>query len=168
MNQENLKNFEFNEYILRNISLFDEVLEECGESPLLENKNFATFLDFPISSNTLTLEYLQKTENTVSMIIWFGYNSLRIDIDGMSETFEWAKKHIDESPEKVVDIIRNLFTGYISIETRRSSRFVQMFDSNGFFDDSFSYNNLFHMITGRYLFRHKDFRRLYLPMFSKK
>ena len=85
----------------------------------------------------------------------------------MNETFEWATEHIDKDRDSVIEVIRNLFTGFVLIETRGASRFIQIFDSNEIFVHSFSYNNLFHILTGLYLFRYKNYRRLYLPVFSK-
>ncbi len=96
MSQTNLKTYEFESYLLYNVKLFDDVLVECGEPPLLENENFSTFWDFLTTSNYLLLEYLQKKNNTIPLTIWIENDSLRIDIDGIPETFEWAKKHIDE------------------------------------------------------------------------
>lgn len=106
--------------------------------------------------------------NALPIVVWFEAEDLKIDIDRMNETFEWSKKQIGETREKILELIRNLLTGFISIETRSSSRFVQIFDADGFFVQELSYNNLFHMLTGLYLFRHKNFRRLYLPIFSIK
>lgn len=168
MSEINLKKYEFESYLIDNIKLFDEVLDECGELPLLENKHFSPFLDFLVTSRYLVVELNTSKPNTLPIVIWLEGEDLRIDIEQMNETFEWSKKQIEESREKVIEFIRNLFTGYISIETRKSSRFVQIFDAEGFFTHSYSYNNLFHMITGLYLFRHKNFRRLYLPIFSKQ
>ncbi len=167
MSEINLKEFEFDEQLLKNVGLFDEVLREAGELPLLENKNFSPFLDFSITPHSLVLELTSSKANILPITIWFEPDGLRIDIDGMNETFDWSKKQIDETREKVIELIRNLFTGYVLIETRRASRFIQMFDTDGFFVNSFSYNNLFHMITGLYLFRYKNYRRLYTPIFSK-
>ena len=168
MNEVNLKNYEFKSYLLDNVKLFDEVLAECGEPPLLENSNFSAFLDFPITSGYLVLEAVTKRESTLPITIWFEGDSLRIDIEGMNETFDWSKKQIEETREKIVELIRNLFTGFILIETRKSSRFIQIFDADGFFALALSYNNLFHMLTGLYLFRYENYHRLYLPIFSKR
>lgn len=167
-NEINLKEFEFDEKLLENIRLFDEVLNELSEPLLFENPNFTVYSSPGIYPHYLVMETTNKTANTLPIIIWFEADDLRIDIDQMNETFDWSKKQIEETREEVVGLIRNLFTGFISIETRNSSRFVQIFDAEGFFVQQFSYNNLFHMFTGLYLFRHKNFRRLYLPLFSKK
>ena len=167
MSETNLKTYEFENYLLDNVKLFDEVLDELGEPPLLENANFSTFLDFPITSQYLTVELKTSRPNNLPIVVWFEGENLRIDIDQMNETFDWSKKQLVETREDVITLIRNLFTGYVSIETRRASRFIQIFDANGFFVHSFSYNNLFHMLTGLYLFRDKNYRRLFLPAFFK-
>ncbi len=169
MNEINLKDYEFNEQLLKNVGLFDEVLKELGEPSLLENDNFAPFLDFLVIESNLVLEVITRKSNTLPIIIWFECNDLRIDIDGIPETFEWAKKHIDQDRNAVIELIRNLFTGYVLIDYRgNSGRFIQIFDSNGDFVRCLSRNNTFHMITGRFLFRYKDYRKLHLPLFTKK
>ena len=168
MSEINLKNYKFESYLLDNVKLFDEVLNECGQPSLLENSHFSQFLDFPTTSRYLVVELNTLKSNTVPIVIWFEGEDLRIDIEGMNETFDWSKKQIEETREKIVELIRNLFTGFILIETRKSSRFILIFDADGFFVQALSYNNLFHMLTGLYLFRYKNYHRLYLPIFSKK
>ena len=167
MSEINLKVFEFETYVLDNVKLFDEVLRDVGEPPLFENQNFTIHSAFEPLSHYLVMETTNKITNTLPVTIWFEGEDLVIDVDGMRESLEWAKKHIDKDRNSVVTYIRNLFTGYVLVESRGNSHFVQIFDSDGSFAHSFSYNNLFHMITGLYLFRYKNYRRLYLPIFSK-
>lgn len=113
------------------------------------------------------METTNNIKNTLPITIWFEADDLRIDIDGIPETFEWAKKHIDQDKNAVIQFIDNLFTGYVLIDYRGSSaRFVQMFDADGFFVRSFSRNVLLH-IFGLYLLRQKDYRKLFLPLFNK-
>ena len=119
MNETNLKNYEFEDYVLENIKLFDEVLNELGEPALLKNKNFSPFLDFLTTSRQLVVELDSLKPNALPIVIWFEADGLRIDIEQMNETFDWSKKQIEESGEKVIELIKNLFTGYILIETRK-------------------------------------------------
>lgn len=167
MSEINLKEFEFESFLLDNVKLFDEVLQELGEPPLFENSNFSVYSSPGIYPHYLVMETNNEKENTLPITIWFEARDLRIDIEEINESFDWSKKQIEENRASVLEIIRNLFTGYVLIETRGSSRFIQIFDKDGFFVNSFSYNSLFHMLTGLYLFRYKNYRRLYLPMFSK-
>lgn len=167
MNKISLKNYEFEDYLLENVQLFDEIFVELGESPLLENENFAPFLDFEIFSHYLVLECVSKKQNTIPIIIWFEGSDLVIDIDGNRESLEWSKKQIQEDRNSVLEFIRNLFTGYILVDYKGSSRFIQIFDSAGNLFHCFSYNNLFHMVTGRYLLNQKGYRNLYFPLFDK-
>lgn len=168
MSEINLADIEFDESLIRNVRLFDEVLKELGELPLFENRKFTVYSSPGIFPHYLVMETTNEKENTVPITVWFEGDSLRIDLEEISETFDWSKENIDNEREKVVEFIRNLFTGYILIETRGASRFIQIFDADGSFVQPLSYNNLFHMLTGLYLWRHKNYRRLYLPMFSKK
>ena len=167
MNEINLKEFEFEDYLLANVALFDEVLADLGEPPLFENRNFAPCEPL-IFSHYLTFESTGRIKNTLPIRILFEGDSLRIDIDGIPEIFEWAKEHIDADRDSVVELIENLFTGYVLVESRGASRFVQMFDSKGFFVNALSFNNWLHFLTGLYLIRYKNFRRIYLPLFTKK
>jgi hypothetical protein len=167
-NEINLNEIEFDEKLLENVSLFDGILSELGEPPLFENSNFRVFTDITTFPTYLVMETTQQKTNTLPMMIWFEGDDLVIDLDGMRETFEWSKKQIEEDKNSVLDFIRNLLTGYVLIETHGASRFVQIFDESGFFAHSYSYNNLFHMVTGLYLFRKNSYRQLYLPMFFKK
>lgn len=165
-NEINLKEFEFDEQLLSNVKLFDEVLNEVGEAPLFENQNFTVWSSHGVLPSYLVMETTNNKSNNLPIMIWFEGEDLRIDINNIPETFEWTKKQIDEDRSSVIELIRNLFTGYVLIEIRGGSRFIQIFDSNGFFVDALSRNNWLHFFTGLYLFRYKNFRRLYLPMFS--
>ncbi len=167
MNEINLKDYEFDEQLLKNVELFDEVLKELGEPPILENKNFEATLN--TSCCDLAIESTSESSNNLPIFIMFEGEYLRIDIDGIQESFEWSKKHIDKDRNSVKQLIKNLFSGYVLIDYRQGSgRFIQFFDLNGDYIDSQSRNITFHTITGRFLFRHKDNRKLYLPIFYKK
>jgi hypothetical protein len=167
MSEIRLKDYGFGEQLLKNVELFDEVLIELGESPILENRNFEATLN--TSCCDLGIESTAIRPNTLPIFIMFEGEYLRIDIDGIQESFEWTKRHIEKDRDSIKELIRNLFSGYVLIDYRQGSgRFIQFFDSNGDYVDCLSRNITFHMITGRVLFRHKDNRKLYLPMFSKK
>lgn len=167
MTEINLKEFEFDEKLLENVRLFDEVLTELGEPSLFENQNFTIWLSPGVHSRYLVMETTNKSENTLPIMIWFEGEDLRIDIEQIPETFEWAKHHIEKDRNSVLELIRNLLTGYVLIDERRSSKFIQIFNNKGDFVNCQSRNNLFHMITGRFIFRFGDNRRLYLPLFKK-
>ena len=168
MTDRSLKNYEFENCVLDNVKLFDIVLAECGEPPLLENKKFSAFQDFPITSQYLVVELITSKPNILPIMIWFEANDLVVDIAGIRETFEWSKEQINADENSVIKLIRDLFTGYVLIDNKNSSQFIQIFDSGGNFVNCSSRNSLFHMITGRFLFRFKDYRKLYLPIFTKK
>ena len=167
-NEISLKDYEFDEQIIKNVGLFDEVLNELDELPLLENEKFSPFQDFPITSQYLVVELKTLKPITLPIVIWFSAYDLVIDIAGIREAFEWSKEQINKDRNSVIELIRNLFTGFVLSDDKNSSQFIQMFDSNGDFVNCQSRNSLFHMITGRFLFRFKDYRKLYLPIFTKK
>ncbi len=171
MSKINLKEYEFDEQLLKNIGLFDEMLNRLGELPLLENPNFTISKNIDLSPDYvityLIMESTNIVKNSLPIRILFEGKDLGIDIDGIPEIFEWAAKHIEEDKNVVIKLIKNLFAGYVLVETRGASRFVQMFDENGDFINAISHNNLFHMISGLYLFRYKTYRKLYLPILCK-
>jgi hypothetical protein len=162
-------NFEFalNKSVVTNIELINKILVELNTETLSENKSFHLHKD-SAGTNGIHFTIYSTKDNTAQFELYIESWGIRIDVDDIPELFEWTNEFIEKSETEFTELIINLFTGYISIETRSYSKFIQLFDSDGFFVDSISHNNLFHMITGRYIFRHKDFRRLYLPMFSKK
>lgn len=134
---------------------------------IFENPNF-TFSKDSSGTNSLGFQIVSSKNNSVILDIFLESDGIRIDIDGISEAFEWSNKDIKNSKEKVAKLIKYLFTGYILIETQNASRFIQIFDAEGFFIRSFSRNNSLHFYTGLYIFRYKTYRRLFLPMFEKK
>jgi len=115
-NEISLKDYEFDEQVLKIVRLFDEVLNELCEPPLLENRNFKVVSDFTLFPTYLVMKTANNIKNTLPITIWFEGDSLRIDIDEIPETFEWAKKHIDQDKNAVIQLIKNLFTGYVLID----------------------------------------------------
>lgn len=166
--ETNLKEYEFESCLLDNIKLFDEVLNELDEPPLFENRNFRVFSGITFYERYLVMETTHQKPNILPIMIWFEVKDLIIDIAGIRETFEWSKEQIDKDRNSVIEFIKNLFTGYVLIDEKNSSKFIQIFNSSGDFVRCQSQNSLFHMITGRFLFRFKDVRKLYLPLFTKK
>lgn len=172
MSDINLKKFEFDTRLLENVRLFDEILSEFDEPPLFENPNFRIYKNLDLSTDYavtyLIMESTNIVKNSLPTRILFEGKDLRIDIDGIPEVFEWTAKHIEDDKNAVLEIIKNLFAGYVLVEIRAASRFVQIFDADGNFINAISHNNILHMITGLYLFRYKNYRKLYLPIISKK
>lgn len=167
MIEVNLKDFEFEQTLLANVRLFDEILSQFGEPPLFENENFAPYLDFVITSRHVVLELISSKTSTLPVTFRLGAGSLRIDIDRMNETLEWSNEQIEAEKSSVVSLISNLLTGYVLIETRNASRIIRIFDADGVFIDSIYYNIFFPKFAGLSFIRPENYRRLYLPMFAK-
>ena len=157
--------FDLHREIIDQINLFNEILTSLKTSAIFENSDFQLDRD---SAGTNSIRFTVKSpkKNTAQMWLFLESDGVRLDIDGMNELFEWSNESIKQSKEKFINFIQLLLTGYILIETRGASRFIQIFNEDGFFEHSSSYNNLFHMLTGLYLFRYKNYRRLYLPIYS--
>ncbi|CAN5373686.1 hypothetical protein BH10ACI2_BH10ACI2_15210 [soil metagenome] len=162
-NFEDAFDFEVHEYVLHNLRFLDEILVGLNASPILSNPDFLLEKD---SSGTNGVNFkVRSSVNPNAIEMWLLVESwgIRLDIDGIREAFEWTNKEILESKDRVATLIKHLFTGYILVDTRRGSKFVQILDLRGFFIDSFSQNNWLHTLTGLYLWRKGTSRRLFLP-----
>lgn len=122
--------FELGEPIVNQIRLLDKMLRELNVVNLNENPDFIVdresagtfFLRFNVSS---------QNKNTVNMRLLLEGDGLRIDIDGINETFEWSNKNLQESENEVINFIKELFTSYILLEYFPSRTTMSLFDSRG-------------------------------------
>jgi hypothetical protein len=122
--------FELGKPILNQIRLLDNVLNELNVANLNENPDFivnresagAYGLDFSVSP---------QNKNTVQLGLFLQGDGLRIDIDGIPETFEWSDKNLLESERETIDFIKDLLTSYILLEYFRSRTKMSLFNSKG-------------------------------------
>jgi len=156
--------FEIDKGVIDNVNFLNEILDDLNAGPVTENPDFVLDKNSSGKFGINIWGRSLKGENSAEMWIEVGSDHIRLDLDGINETFEWANSK--KSREEVADFIRHIFTGHILIETRRSSRFIQIFASDGSLFHSSSHNNLLHMLTGLYLWRRKTFRRLFSPFIS--
>lgn len=165
-NQPNRFDFEFDPRIANLIDLVDEVFVKLHQPKLLENSSIE-FNDIVLSPIYMIFAVDSPAENTVDLLFYLAVDSIRVDIDGNPETLEWSADYIEKTREKVVEFLYTILSGYIMIDTRGASRFIQIFDADGFLFHSLSVNNTLHLLTGTYLLKAKGYRRLYKPVFEK-
>ncbi len=158
--------FELDENVIDEIGLFNKILADLNAPMLFENPDFRLDRD-SAGTNGISFTIESAKKNTAQMWLFLECDGVRLDIDGMNELFEWKSVFIKNSVEEFTDFIKHLLTGYILIDTRGASRFVQIFDESGFFVHSISYNDSLHFFTGLYLFRKKSYQRLFLPIYSE-
>jgi len=165
-NQSSRFDFEFEPPLANLIDLINEVLAGLRQPPLLENPaiEFDSRNCFP---HYIVFAIHSAKNNTVELMVYLEVDSIRVDIDRIPETLEWGAKDIEKSRGKVVEFLHALLSGYILVDTRGASRFIQIFDAHGFLFHSMSINNTLHFFTRMYLFRSKGFRRLFMPIFEK-
>jgi len=81
MTENKVNNLEFEPSVLRNVNLFDEVLSDLKQPPLLENRNFSISSDFRPFPYRFVMEATPERENTVPIDLYFEVDDLRIDLD---------------------------------------------------------------------------------------
>ncbi len=163
MSEFNYKEIEFEEDVNETIKFFNSILSELNAPKLLENADFnvceeSTFERFL----TVTL----KKNNCVSLYIILD-DGIRIDIDGIPESCEFTKKDLIEKKDETTNIIKLIFSGYLMIEYRRFSKFINFFYEDGKAWGIWSFNSLIGMIAGFYIKSRKPNQRLFLSIYPQ-
>ena len=154
--------FELGESIVNQIKLLDKVLSELNVACLNENSDFIVNRE---SAGTffLIFEVSPQNKNTVNMLLLLEGGGLRIDIDGISETFEWSNRTLQESEKKAIDFIKELFTSYILLEYFPSRTTMSLFDSTGTRVKQYTLRN-YLSLTG--LFKRDYEQSLFFPIYQ--
>ena len=155
-------NFELGEPIVNQIEFLDKVLSELNVDCLNENPDFIVNRD---SAETffLIFEVSPQKKNTVNMLLLLEGGGLRIDIDGINETFEWSNKSLQESEREAVDFIKELFTSYILLEYFPSRTTMSLFDSKGTRLKQYTLRNYLSLMG---LFKSEYEQSLFFPIYQ--
>lgn len=164
--QSNRFDFEFEPRLADLIDLINEVFAGLRQAPLLDNPAIE-FDDRHCFPHHMVFDIHSANKNTVDLTVYLTVDSIRVDIDRINETLEWGLDDVKNSREKVREFLQTVLSGYIFIDTRGASRFIQIFDADGFLFHSMSINNFLHFFTRLYLLREKGFQRLFMPIFEK-
>lgn len=144
------------------IDLFDELLSEL-EKPQLFNNSI-----FEIDSRSTHPRYLRfstfgEDREIISLIILIEYDSLRLDICGIPECFEWTEEDINLNRDEVKKFFKKLFTSYILFESCGSpfskSR-MYLFSKDGNLTEKYILQGFVHKFFGWNCDKH-----LFFPVF---
>lgn len=151
--------FELGKPVLYQLTILDKVLIDLGLPPVSENSDFVIHK----SSSTfgLDMSVIRLGRNTVPTDFLLEGDGMRIDIDSIPETFEWANESMENS-EEIVDFIKQLFTSYVLMEYCGSHTEMSLFNSEGelVYKTILRYYNFF----GSFFYRDCQ-KKLFLPIY---
>lgn len=124
---------EFNPVTRNRILLFDELFMELGRAALLSEPQLdvdwhsatADFLRFDLGS---------LGNESIRMVVSIEIDSLRLDLAGLDECFEWASDEIDSDRESVRNFFGELLTSFLLFEScgnAASKSRLYLFDKKG-------------------------------------
>jgi hypothetical protein len=155
--------FELDKTVVNQIRFLDRILNELNVANIEDNPDFhinresaATFF--------LQIQVLPKNRNTVPIHIFLEGSSLRIDIDGIPETFEWVNKDLEESETMVVSFIKELLTSYILLEYLGNRTTMSLFNSKGIQTKYYELRS--YMPSFRGMFKKTSEKRLFFPIYQ--
>ena len=159
--------YELHKNVSNFVGLFERILCDLGQKSLFDNPSFR-LREEASGTNSLHFTVESSQKNRVRFDIFVESDGIRLDIEHTPALFEWSNNFIEKNESECIKQIKQILTGYISIETRNTSKFIQIYDEDGLFIRSASFNSWFNFLIGHYIFRHSNYQRLYLPMFAKK
>ena len=97
--------FELDETIINQIKILDKALIQLKAAKLLENDEFIVDQE---SAGTFFIRFMlsPKNRNTIQLHLLLEGDGLRLDVDGIEETFEWSTKNLKESETEVINFIK--------------------------------------------------------------
>lgn len=122
--------YELAPLIHEEITIIDKVLTNLGRPGFCENP------DFEIDHNSSGyFELMATVRNTrsahVPLVFLLMGNGLRIDLDGIQETFEWSEEQVNNRKHVISGFIRLILTCFLVIEYRNGSIWIQFFGASG-------------------------------------
>lgn len=146
------------------INLVNEVLDGLSVSNLFKNPNFEIDSD-SLRSRYVKFATVSEHKKIISLFISIEYDSISIDICGLSETFEWSKEDIENDREKIKSFFKQLFVSYILLESCGSpyakSR-MYLFDNDGNLTEKYILRGVLHKFSGW-----DCDKTLFFPIFQK-
>ncbi len=154
--------FELGEPIVNQIRILDKVLSELNATKLKENPDFIVDQE---SAGTFGIRFKvsPQNKNTVQMHLLLEGDGLRIDIDGIPETFEWSNKNLEELDREAIDFIKELFTSFVLMEYFPSQTTMCLFNSKGVRTKHYTLRN-YVSLTG--IFKRDSEQSLFFPIYT--
>ncbi|MCA1622505.1 MAG: hypothetical protein LC768_00395 [Acidobacteria bacterium] len=153
--------FELDDLIINQVRFLDKILNGLNVANIEDNPDFLINRE---SAGTffLQIQILPKNRNTVPIHIFLEGDGLRIDIDGIPETFEWANKDLEESETMVSNFINELLTSYILLEYFGNRTTMSLFNSKGM---QTKYYKLRSYLPFTGMFKKASEKRLFFPIY---
>jgi len=127
-----MNNFEVLSDITKDrVDIFNSVLRDLGHLSIFENDHFE------IDSESVRSHFVKVRTNgpdTCPNEFYFEEDSLRVDIAGINEAFEFNADYIDQNRNDLREFLRILLTSFILIEFKGSPHWksrVYFFDDFG-------------------------------------
>lgn len=145
-----LFDFEFNEIIIYQLEILNEVLEKLDRLPVFDNPDFQINKD---SAGTFFLRIKLSNCNNSKLPIYILLegDGMRLDLFHLSETFEWSKNEVLSSKKNIIKFFQEFFTSYILIENCGSSQSksrMYLFDETGNLINKYILRGFIHSYSG--------------------
>ena len=154
---------EFSDKIQHQILLLDEVLQSIGTRKTFENAAFSVELGSAGYHQMVIHVTGSEDGNNLPLSIWLQSESLRLDVCGLNEAFEWTDDDIFKSRADVVSFLRKLFTSFVLIEICGSANMKSrmfLFDKAGALLEKFALRGFVQKFSGW-----ECEKVLYMPIF---
>jgi hypothetical protein len=153
---------EFSENTKHKISLLNTVLDGLRVQRLFENPDFIADMD-SAGYHRVVIDVFSGSKRTAPLTLYLQGDSIRLDICGIVEAFEWSNEDVFKSRVKIVDFFTKLFTSYLLVESCGSvglkSR-MYLFNKDGDFIEKFALRGFVHRYSGWDCDKH-----LFLPLY---
>lgn len=146
------------------INLLNTVLSELNVPSLFENPNFLVDEE-SLRSHLVVIKVNSFSKKSCPMVIMMEEDSIRLDIFGLNESFEWSEKDIKKSRDKIISFFKQIFTSYILIEywgSPHSKSSMSLFDKNGVFLEKITLRGVIHWFNGQ-----NQVQQLFFPIINK-
>jgi hypothetical protein len=160
---EKWKNIQYDEKVIEKIDFLNQILTKLKAPPVFDNPNF-TFEE-SWTFETCVRFKVNGGNNSLPFDIQVETGSLRIDILDYDEAYEISDEYFDKKKEEVIKVFTVLFSGYVLVEYKGNSKFINFFFADGNRESIWSLGSLPCLITGRYLKSQKMKQHLFFPVY---
>jgi len=124
---------EFSDITNHQVNLINMVLNDLGAPNIFENPDFVVDMD-SLGFHHIVLSFVKKNKKSVPLVFYLEGDGIRLDVCGISESFEWSNDSIFAAGDSVADFFKKLLTSYVLVESCGSagtkSR-MYLFDKEG-------------------------------------
>jgi hypothetical protein len=143
-------NFEFGEIILQQLDLLNSVLDKLGEPRIFGNSKFLINYD-SAATFYLRIEYTNNERVHLQFHIHLEGDGMRLDVQGLSESFEWSKNKLLTAKNEIALFFQQLLTSYVLFEScgdSQSKSRMYIFGANGELIEKYTLRGFIHSYSG--------------------